>query len=107
MPFDGKPRDYEAKPKTDHAVSVADLAAWLETQPANGEYCYTDMGGCLLHQYFTARGKPIYRMYSNGSWRDFSGQRRPYPRELNGIALRGSYTYGAALERCRRYLAAA
>lgn len=79
------------------------LIAWLEKQPADGIYCYTDHGRCLLGQYFSAMGYEKPYIYSDGLFEHGeSAIRHRYPGGFNTIALESPRTFGAALERARK-----
>ena len=54
MPLDDR-NWVETKPEV---FSLADLAAWLETQDPTTEYDYTDTLYCLVGQYTIARHAP-------------------------------------------------
>ena len=93
MPFDGKPSDY-AKPDV---FSVEGLLAWLDTQDPATKYDYDDCeGGCLIGTYLKSAGvhwsARAYAQFANmeARWR---------------IAGVHPWTYGAAAQRCRDYLA--
>lgn len=88
--------------------SVASLIAWLERKPAKQIYCYTDTGGCLLAQYFTAQG---FKDVDAGGWAHWShmvdGNRVSMKAGpvFHQIAKAGARTFGAALERARAVIA--
>jgi hypothetical protein len=87
-------------------MSVAGLISWLETQNPKTRYHYTDIFGCLLCRYFKAQGLNIWSVNPVGyRLKSSKCQVRPMPSELNAISNGGEYTYGAALERARAYLA--
>ena len=75
---------WDAKTKTD-PLSLDSLIAWLEKQPADAKYCYSDTGACLLAQYFAAIG---FEGILVGA-RDFDHNgiyNIPLPRHFNRIA---------------------
>jgi len=49
---------WEQQTKAD-PLSLESLIAWLEKQPADGEYDYTDPLNCLMCQYFSAQGLSV------------------------------------------------
>jgi hypothetical protein len=84
------------------------LIAWLEYQPADKEYCYTDNGYCLLGQYFSAAGYKNVQVYSNlVFYHGCAKSRVEYPysfnRIANGMDDRADWkyvrTFGGALKR--------
>ena len=78
--------------------SLQGLIAWLETQPAETEYEYTNTSDCLLCRYFKARGVPV--SYMGGvRWFDHTGNAHPLPDGLR--AAPHAHTYGAALARAK------
>ncbi len=93
------------KPETKvDPLSLASLIAWLEQQPADKAYCFKDLGGCLLHQYFSAHG---FKNVLVGGY-DFD-HRGPSGRvetiELGtfaDVAAGQPHTYGAALQRAQQ-----
>ncbi len=94
MPFDSK--DFvETKPDV---FSLEGLIAWLETQDPATTYCWVDGGHCLLAQYAKAVGSTYLKVTVG-----LNGGRHGEP---DGIAILRPWTYGAALERARKLLAA-
>lgn len=101
-------------PKWDKQITKADpfslssLIAWLEMQPADREYNFIDVTQCLLTQYFRSHSKRVW-ITSNLSvhykWWLFSWV-KPIPKKFFCIALEHPQTFGAALERARKALAA-
>ena len=93
--FDGLPEKYETKPGV---FSPEGLIAWLETQDPTTQYDYHDCSGhCLIAQYLAAHG---YLWGDNHYGRFMSGVDRA------DIACTFPMTFGAALERARKLLAA-
>jgi hypothetical protein len=95
---------WEVQAKPAATVSMESLIAWLEKQNPATRYSYTDIEGCLLSKYFRAMG---FRWAFCGASR-FSYFRffvlllsKPIPEEMNDIARRDEWTYGAALKRAR------
>lgn len=100
----------ETKPDV---FSLESLIAWLQKQPWNGKYEYSNCRECLLTQYFLAMG------YQNVEIDDLSlrhdGGKIALPSLFNAIALDKSeifhrpgdyrWTFGAALDRARKALA--
>lgn len=94
-------------------LSIDGMIAWLETRPANEEYCYVKSDGCLYAQYGEylgyGKGEIGYRGYlmavtglSNPTACD-----EPYGREnpYLSVARGGARNFGAALERAREWKA--
>ncbi len=90
--------------------SLESLTAWLETMPANGEYNWGDCGygtrGCLLMQYFRAKG---FRNARGGAstvrydwW--FWQRKASIPETFIAISVRSPNTFGAARDRARSIL---
>jgi hypothetical protein len=96
------------KPKVQTDVfSLASLIAWLETMPANEPYCYSKNGDCMFAKYFNDHG--FLDVWIGG--RDFrhsgtGGKLVPLPDHWPLIAVRSPNTFGAALDRARKALAA-
>lgn len=81
--------------------SLDTLIAWLELQPGDGAYCYSDNGQCLLAQYFSYYGFSDIGM---GSQFFNHGPRREevfLPDWFNAIAVRKLWVIGAALARAK------
>ena len=71
--------------------SLESLIAWLEKQPADGEYCYHDLNGhCLICQYLTSHGVDFHEY---GLFMDSEARTE--------IAAERPWTFGAALTRAR------
>lgn len=88
------------------AFSTEGLIAWLETMPADGTYCFTNLDNCLLTQYFKSRNRLV-------SWTGTSRVvygfppfvwTRRLPEGFYDIAIAGQHTFGAALKRARAAL---
>ena len=99
MPFDGEISDY-AKPDV---FSVEGLLAWLDTQDPATEYDYFDTDDCLLCRYGRARGLKV-KWAGGNSIRIGRIRHEVFP-ENTFIACADPWTYGAAAQRCRDYLA--
>lgn len=87
-------------------LSLDSLIAWLEQQPADETYPYSESRGCVLAQYFTAMGleKVTVMPYRYMAGR-FDYTRKTLPEGWEGIASgfpSGSWTFGAALKRARK-----
>lgn len=88
-------------------LTLEALIAWLETKLADGTYCYMDTGRCLAAQYNASIG----RQYNLGNF--IAGliatmsttSASPFDWQLECIARRGPYTFGAALSRAHAMLA--
>ena len=88
--------------------SLESLIAWLEQQPSETVYWYTNQGRCLLSQYFAAMGFENPFVFSNGNFHHGPDQKQItyYPPRLDFIALEYPRTFGGALERTRKTRAA-
>lgn len=79
--------------------ALGTLVAWLEKQPAEKTYDYTEPCGCMLADYFTQNG------YSDVAVDPFafdhSGGRTDIPGDFDVVNCEGERTYGAALDRAR------
>ncbi len=84
-------------------VGLENLETWLKKQNPRKIYCYGNSGTCLLHQFYTAMGMPIQKMFSN-SWHDISGVEHPLDDTLDFIAAHGNFTFGDALIRTQEEL---
>lgn len=100
MPLDQRGFEIETK----HAVfSLEGLIAWLEKQPPETTYRYTNSSSCLLTQWHRAFGikrdsngdYPTGVPYRIGTW-GFSVAAGPQSSNDPSI-----WTYGAALERAK------
>lgn len=84
------------KPKTDpHSLDA--VMAWLEQQPADQEYDWFDIKGCLACRYLQFLGES--EPWANGSYRELFGTIETY----HQIAGKWPWTFGAALERARAF----
>lgn len=98
MPFDDRGFS-ETKPAP---FSIEALAAWLETQCPEETYFYHDPRVCLWGAYTRSQGGVMAGGYY------VIGKallNTSLPERANVIAMRGAWTYGAALARARRILA--
>lgn len=98
MPFDDRGFS-ETKPAP---FSIEALAAWLETQCPEETYFYHDPRMCLWGAYTRSQGGVMAGGYY------VIGKallNTSLPERANVIAMRGAWTYGAALARARRILA--
>jgi hypothetical protein len=82
--------------------SLESLIAWLEKQPEDKTYCYTDTGQCLLSQYFLSNGFENVAVgpydFDHGS--DFQYKEK-LPPSFNEIAQGRPRQFGSALDRAR------
>lgn len=100
--FHPTPADGEVK----HGpYTLGHLAAWLETMPGDGEYCYVSAGACLIAQYFTAHNI-AFRGVGGTYWRDENSLEKPLPPKFRAVAQGLPRTYSAALTRCRAAISA-
>lgn len=87
-------------------ISVEGLVDWLEKQPGETTYQYTDTRDCLLFRYIKSTGRPISSMGAI-SWREkglFFMKDYSLPAKLNSISIDGESTYSAALARAKAVL---
>ena len=95
------------KPKD--PMSLDGLIQWLETKDPDEKYCYIVSEGCLLAQYFRAKGwakarvSPSHLYSAPVRWLPFIRLSRPLPSGFNDIAVQGLFTFGAALDRACAY----
>jgi hypothetical protein len=88
-------------------LSLESLIAWLETQPADKVYCYSNTGDCLHHQYFTAMGM-VMKSGVGGTYVNLeSGKRVYFSDGFIHTAAFEPHTFGAALDRAREAAASA
>lgn len=85
----------------------AHVLAWLRTKPADGTYCYTDNGACLIAQYLTYLG--YHRPYVSGGgeyYVDSTKAIAPYWfwAASIGPSNREDWTFGAAIQRIQTSL---
>lgn len=94
MPLDGKVSDYTTKPDV---FSLEGLIAWLETQPGETAYEFSNNeGDCLIGRYGRAHGEGRF-------WR--SVHTAFFEKNWLRVASHDPYTYSAALTRARALLA--
>jgi len=75
------------------------LIAWLEKQPADKTYTYSEPCGCLLADYFTQSG--FSEVAVDPFAFEHSGGRTEIPADFDVVSCEGARTYGAALDRAR------
>jgi hypothetical protein len=77
-------------------LKLETLISWLELQPSDKLYCYSNMKDCLIAQYGAAHN----RQWDNLTNADvtFMG--------FHSIAVNRPWTFGGALERARKLLIA-
>jgi hypothetical protein len=80
-------RDVQSDP-----LLVTTLIAWLETQPPDELYCFSDKTDCLIAQYGAAHGR---RGWDNLTCVDLTWL------GFYNIAVGEPWTFGGALERAR------
>lgn len=97
--------------------SLESLIAWMEKQPSDETYCFTNWGGCLLAKWTQSmdplasppeklsREQPTGFHYAvNGQVADLTA----FQKIASGTGLGSpNWTFGAALERARAALARA
>ena len=85
--------------------SLVSLIAWLERQDADGTYCYSATGECLLARYFRERGFNRVIMAAEFFYHwpraDALYEVTALPRHFNDVAKGKIRTFGAALLRAR------
>lgn len=84
------------KPRNE-IYSIPGLIAWLEKQPANYVYDYTDYNSCATAQYLRTCGERHVGLLTS-ELEQFNWHQIVAPRP---------WSYGAALERARKVLGAA
>lgn len=98
---------WQVEVKTD-PFTLESLIAWLEKMPADGVYCYTDGGACLLHQYYTSCGFKDVQVHGWGRWSHSGAKRIESPDGFWPVSadpsLSRDWTFGAALSRARALL---
>ena len=86
-------------------LSTLELTTWLEQQPADKEYDYTDNKGCLIHQYLKAKGFNVGSVnparWSEPADKDLNYKRHALPHNWNDISNGFPHTFGAALKRAK------
>jgi len=101
--------DAKVETKAD-PFSLESLIAWLEKQPKDKVYCYVDNGHCLIAQYLLSLGYQAVGVDARGFYDRSDDSLNTanlislHP-NLNTVAVREPYTFGAALERGRKLLA--
>jgi len=91
-------------PKWQRTFALDTLVGWLERQPAKKRYVYESTDECLLAQYFTDQG-----FYHEGVGSALVISQDKYfelPQSFNRISFGNPRTFGAALARARKELAA-
>lgn len=84
---------------------LSSLISWLESQPPESTYTYSDCGRCLLAQYFTAMGfKKIIITSESMYYRDPTERGQSLPSFFNQISLGSPRTFGDALKRAKEHL---
>lgn len=82
--------------KTD-PQSLEALTSWLEQQPADKTYCYTDQGRCLAaqyHRHISVEYQPEIVFFT-------ASKSDPFEYIIEWIGVKHPRTFGAALERAR------
>lgn len=103
---------YDPKWEKPNVRSIESLIAWLEKQPCDGTYDFTEPSACLLAQYLKFHGATERHDYALGS-----GEAIAYFGD-DGVIIHGMpgakgradratmWTFGAALERARAAMTA-
>ena len=84
-------------------VGLENLETWLKKQSPNKQYCYGNSGTCFLHQFYSAMGMPIQKMFGE-EWHDLTDEVHKLDPTLNDIAVKQPHTFGCALERTQESL---
>lgn len=86
-------------------LSVGGLVAWLERQPAETRYFFSDPENCLIAQYLTTSGYVAVGVGGFTFSHGYHNRRRheKLPSGFTDIAAAFPRTYGAALERARAH----
>lgn len=92
-----------AKIEMTAALSLESLTAWLEKQPAEMEYDFLNICGCLYFQYLSAAGLPV-RSVGGDYYRATDRETIALPEPFPSIANERPHNFGAALERARTAL---
>ncbi len=90
--------------KTKPAVfSLESLIAWLEIMPADRPYNYFDTDACMAAQYCASQGREYMPPNPFLFWKYWS---QDFRYNMESIAVGQPRTFGAALDRARKALAA-
>ena len=81
-------------------ADLKSLIPWLEAKDPAGTYNSINVNSCLMAEFFGSRAKAIMRA-------NFTPEALEKYKSVPvcNVIYNESHTYGAALERCRRYLA--
>lgn len=86
-------------------MSTERLVAWLETKDPNEAYKYSNLyEPCLHAQYFAAMGRPVQSLGSMSVLFPGREELDYMPPSFLSAALTRPHTFGAALERAKKYL---
>ena len=88
------------KTKT-NPLSLDAVIAWLEKQPADGKYVYSDCRDCLAAQYNASIGRE-YHYWPNWHIEGRQPYMPTFDRQLETIAYGTPKTFGAALDRAKK-----
>lgn len=86
--------------KKPDVFSLESLIAWLETRPADKEYCFMSNDGCMLAQYYLAIG--FKKVDIGGMSITLDGHWQNMPDDFADIPADWPRTYGGALARARK-----
>lgn len=86
-------------PRWNKKPSLAGFIAWLETFPGNKTYRYGNPDACLNAQYHAHIGKEYHVPLVLRRFR----RTQTEVERIEGIAAELPHTFGAALERARKY----
>jgi hypothetical protein len=93
-----------------HPITLEAFADWLERQPAERAYNYTDPYACPIAQYLQAQGVPAYGVTHN-LWHDANCVSHEFDDRMREAAIgewdrpRGErWTFGQAARRARELL---
>lgn len=90
-----------ARQPHEEVLTLPNLIAWLEKQPADGKYSYDNPYACLLAQFMRANGFPEAHFGGFEYAVTGGGDSIPHsiPNGLNKIALSLPRTFGGALQK--------
>jgi hypothetical protein len=84
--------------------TIADVLMWARTMPAGEGYCYSDIHGCALCQFFRHAGIK-FEWVGGWTWRDEKGGRHDFPPHLEEALVLGG-TFGGLVSRLEAHVPA-
>lgn len=83
------------------------LADWLRSQPPETEYDFYDISGCVLAKFGQSQGFPKGHSGANSFCPEYGNMERAFLEDDSSRVARDEpHTYGAALARCEKIIAA-